>query len=74
MANITINIPDQHVNRVIEALCAGLPSPDSFATITPTPALAKQALLNIIKERVKMHEEMKAVKAIPPVDVIDVVS
>ena len=75
MANININIPDQHVDRVIEALCAGLPNVDSFSSgVTPTPALAKQALLNIIKERVKMYEEAKAVKSIPPVDVTSIVS
>jgi len=75
MAQLTINIPAQFEDRVIEALCAGIPNPDSFASgVTPTPALAKQALLNIIKERVKMYEETKLAKAIPPVDVTSIVT
>jgi hypothetical protein len=75
MAQMTIQIPDNQLDRVLEALCANLPNIDNFSSgVTPTPALAKQVVLNMIKERVKMYEEAKQAKTIPPIDVSNIIS
>lgn len=77
MAQMTIQIPDAQVNRVINALCSGLFAPTVgtavLTPIDPTPALAKQVVIEYIKERVVAYEREQAVKAIPPVDVQNVV-
>jgi hypothetical protein len=75
MAQLVIQIPDNQLDRVLEALCAELPNVDSFTSgVTPTPALAKQVVINMIKTRVKMYEEAKQAKTIPPIDVSNIVS
>lgn len=52
MANITVTIPDQHVTRVIEALT-------KTAGLTATPANAKKALVQHIKD-VTLNYESRA--------------
>jgi hypothetical protein len=75
MAQLVIQIPDNQLDRVMEALCADLPNVDSFTSgVTPTPALAKQVVIDMIKTRVKMYEEGKRAKTIPPIDVSNIVS
>lgn len=73
MAQINLQIPDAQLQRVIAALCDGLMTPTG-SPVDPTPALAKQALIQIIKVRVLQYEENKARAAIPPPDVTDVVA
>jgi len=73
MANINLVIPDAQVQRVINALCSGLIAPTG-QTVPPTPALAKQVLIDIVKTRVIVYEEEQARRAIPPIDVTDIVT
>ena len=49
MANISLNIPDQHLDRVKTALCA-------YAGLPETNANAKQAIVGWIKEVTLNHE------------------
>lgn len=51
MATITITVPNQILDRVVEALCNGV---DSNST------KAKQEILSIIKSRVKAYEVEKS--------------
>jgi hypothetical protein len=67
MASINITIPDNQVQRVIEALCARpyvlLPV---VQPVPPTPAAAKQAVLDIIKAIVISYETTQAIQALAP--------
>lgn len=75
MANMNIQIPDAQVNRVIAALCANLYKEGSATDLVdPTPALAKQVVLDYIKDRVKVHETSEALKNVQPPDVSNIVS
>jgi hypothetical protein len=72
VANITITIPDALVPRVVTALCSSVMT-DAVTFANPTPALAKQVLVDYIKERVRAFEEEQARKAIV-VDVSNIAS
>jgi hypothetical protein len=73
MANINLVIPDAQVPRVVNALCAGLKTPTG-QDVVPTPALAKEVVIQMIKARVLMYEEELARRAIQATDVTDIVA
>lgn len=74
MAQLTLNIPDAMMPRVIDALAARGHWTDM--TGTPKPAYAKQVLADWLKEETMRYErreaERKALEAVvdqPPVDI-----
>ena len=73
MAQITLQIPDAQVPRVIVALCSSL-MVDAVTPVVPTAALAKQVLIDYVKQRVQQYENQQAVAAIAPTDVSTIVS
>ena len=64
MANITLNIPDNLVGRIVNGLCAAVNLP-------PTNANAKLALISLIKQTLVQVEQIQAKKVIPDVDSSD---
>jgi hypothetical protein len=68
MATVTLTIPDQHVQRVISAVCAAGPimfgGNLSGATVTPSAAAAKQIIIDWITECVRQAEHQAAMSAI----------
>lgn len=67
MASITINVPDQHVNRVIHALCvAGVHDEENAAN-------AKATVVAWIKNTVRDIERQEAAQA-AAIDTSDVAS
>lgn len=56
MANINLTIPDEHLGRVVRALCKG-------AGLEESPANAKQAVIEHIKRTVANVEESEARQA-----------
>lgn len=56
MATVTLSIPDQHLGRVVAALC-------SHAGSEPTPANAKAAVVAEIKAIVRGYERQQAQQA-----------
>jgi hypothetical protein len=73
VANISFQIPDTQLPRVIEALCA-YQMVDAVTKADPTPALAKKVIIDWIKEQVKRYEEEKARVNLPPVDLSNIIS
>lgn len=74
MAQISLNIPDAALPRVIEALCArGHWSPELGI---PKGAFAKQALVAWLKDEVQRYEhrqaELAAVAAVVRPDAVDI--
>lgn len=71
MATVTLTIPDQYLDRVVTALCAG-------AGVPATPANAKKALLEFVRTTVRNVEQAAAVDAaaaaVTPPDVSGIVS
>lgn len=69
MAQVTFTIPDQHVQRVVRALCLG-------AGVEPTAANAKKAVLDHIRRTVAQVEEAEARDAmqVEPIDASGVVA
>ena len=49
MANITLTIPDNQIQRVIDALCGR-------ARVTPSGANAKTVVINYVKSVVRRYE------------------
>lgn len=49
MAQVTLTIPNQHLNRIVNALCAA-------EGLDPTPANAKKALIRIVRRTVESVE------------------
>ena len=80
MAQMLIQIPDAQVQRVITALCDGIfdnNDPNFAAKVTPatpTPALAKQVVMDFIRNKVKDYENRKAFDDLPPPDVSTIVN
>lgn len=54
MAQITIDIPNNVLTRVVEALCEGLPE--------KTNAKAKAEVIRMIREKVAIYEANKAAR------------
>jgi len=67
MATMSIIIPDQHVQRVIHALCTSAGLPES-------PANAKEAVLRHIRAVVRNVEMIEAQAAIQATDAEGIVS
>lgn len=63
MAQFVLVIPDAQLDRVVKAMCDGQMI-DALTPAVPTPALAKQMLITMIKERVRNYETLQAQKAI----------
>lgn len=68
MAQITLNIPDAQLPRIIAALC-DIPRPK----LDPTGPNAKAVLVNWVKERVSDFEHRAAMDNVQ-IDVSDVVA
>jgi hypothetical protein len=58
MAQITLTIPDEHVQRVIDALCLGTANP-----VPATPANAKDVVIQWVKDHVLEYEMEMARRA-----------
>lgn len=51
MATITLNIPDESINRIAVALCG-------TEGLEPTPANARTAAIRILRRTVRIYEEV----------------
>jgi len=70
MATITLTIPDAQVSRVITALCARpfFAVPIADPVDPPTPAAAKQIVVDWIKLNVRAYEQIQIQLANPVPD------
>lgn len=69
MATVSIEIPDQHVTRVVDAICE-MGHYDPALGLTKNQ-FAKAEIQRMIKERVLRHERRKAEEALPQPDPLE---
>lgn len=70
MATISLTIPDDQLERVIDALCARpfIVAQPSTETIVPSEEAAKQVLVNWVQANVVAYEMQQARDAVQPPD------
>jgi len=71
MSTISVTIPDDQLQRVIEALCARpflTPAPPGVAIVPATGAAAKQILIDWVKANVVAYEVETAKAAVEAPD------